>query len=57
MLEVEGIDVFSERGDAPAQAVLQDNSRARALRKAAETQEELTLINDRVSRVRPCWTA
>lgn len=39
-----------KRGDAPAQAVLHANSQAMSLRKAAETQEELGKINDRVEK-------
>ena len=42
---------FLQRGDAPAQAVLHANAQAMALRKAAETQEELGKINDRVEKV------
>ena len=42
---------FLERGDAPAQAVLHSNAQAMALRKAAETQEELGKITDRVDKV------
>ena len=42
---------FLKRGDAPAQAVLHANSQAMSLRKAAETQEELGKINDRVEKV------
>ncbi|XP_065063858.1 myosin-10-like [Rhopilema esculentum] len=41
---------FLERGDAPAQAVLHSNAQAMALRKAAETQEELGKITDRVDK-------
>lgn len=51
MLKVEGIDLSSDRGDGPAQAVLQENSRARSLRKVAETQEELAFIRERVAKV------
>ena len=42
---------FFERGDAPAQAVIHANAQARSLRKAAETQEELREVSDRVSQV------
>ncbi len=42
---------FLARGDAPAQAVLHANAQAMALRKAAETQEELGKINERVDKV------
>ena len=52
MLEVED---FSQRGDAPALAVIEDNARARALRQVVETQEELTRIHDRVTRVGNCF--
>ena len=48
MLEVED---FSERGDAPALAIIQDNARKKAVRQVVETQEELTRIHDRVTRV------
>ncbi|EDO32181.1 predicted protein [Nematostella vectensis] len=50
MLNIQGIGERAERGDAPAQAILQANSRAQALRKATETQEELTKIRERVTR-------
>ena len=49
MLEV---DEFSERGDAPALAILKDNARKKAVRQVVETQEELTRIHERVTRVR-----
>lgn len=49
MLEVEE---FSERGDAPALAILKDNARKKAIRHVVETQEELTRIHERVTRVR-----
>ena len=63
MLEVED---FSERGDAPALAIIQDNARKKAVRQVVETQEELTRIHERVTRVSsffpaflfsfcPCW--
>jgi len=42
---------FSERGDAPALAIIQDNARKKAVRQVVETQEELTRIHDRVTRV------
>ena len=42
---------YEERGDAPARAILQANSQARAIRKAVETQEELSKIKERVTRV------
>ncbi len=42
---------FLKRGDAPAQAVIHANAQAMALRKAAETQEELGKINERVEKV------
>ena len=42
---------FLSRGDAPAQAVLHANAQAMSLRKAAETQEQLGEINDRVEKV------
>ena len=42
---------FLSRGDAPAQAVLHANAQAMSLRRAAETQEELGKINDRVEKV------
>lgn len=45
------IQRYEERGDAPAQAILQANSQARAIRKAIETQEELERIKERVVRV------
>ena len=48
MLEVED---FSERGDAPALAIIQDNARKKAVRQVVETQEELTRIHERVTRV------
>lgn len=48
MLKVED---FSERGDAPALAIIQDNARKKAVRQVVETQEELTRIHDRVTRV------
>lgn len=48
MLEVED---FSERGDAPALAIIQDNARKKAIRQVVETQEELTRIHERVTRV------
>eukprot|EP00794_Sanderia_malayensis_P019487 gene19487-21412_t len=41
---------FLLRGDAPAQAVIHANAQAMALRKAAETQEELGKINERVDK-------
>lgn len=47
MLEVED---FSERGDAPALAIIQDNARKKAIRQVVETQEELTRIHERVTR-------
>ena len=43
MLEVED---FSQRGDAPALAIIQDNARKKAIRQVVETQEELTRIHD-----------
>ena len=49
MLEVED---FSQRGDAPALAIIQDNARKKAIRQVVETQEELTRIHERVTRVR-----
>lgn len=49
MLEVQE---FSERGDAPALAILKDNARKKAIRHVVETQEELTRIHERVTRVR-----
>lgn len=51
MLEVEE---FSERGDAPALAILKDNARKKAVRQVVETQEELTRIHERVTRVKQC---
>lgn len=48
MLEIED---FSERGDAPALAIIQDNARKKAVRQVVETQEELTRIHERVTRV------
>ena len=55
MLEVEE---FSERGDAPALAILKDNARKKAIRHVVETQEELTRIHERVTRVRKAvWSA
>lgn len=45
------IDRYKERGDAPAQNILRSNSHSRAIRKAAETQEELEKIKERVIRV------
>ena len=42
---------FLSRGDGPAQAVLHANAQAMSLRKAAETQEQLGEINDRVEKV------
>lgn len=42
---------FLSRGDGPAQAVLHANAQAMSLRKAAETQEELGKINNRVEMV------
>ena len=48
MLDVED---FSERGDAPALAIIQDNARKKAVRQVVETQEELTRIHERVTRV------
>ena len=48
MLEVEE---FSGRGDAPALAILKDNARKKAVRQVVETQEELTRIHERVTRV------
>lgn len=48
MLQVED---FSERGDAPALAIIQDNARKKAIRQVVETQEELTRIHERVTRV------
>ncbi|XP_022797869.1 bromodomain testis-specific protein-like, partial [Stylophora pistillata] len=47
MLEVED---FSQRGDAPALAIIQDNARKKAFRQVVETQEELTRIHERVTR-------
>lgn len=52
MLEVED---FSERGDAPALAIIQDNARKKAVRQVVETQEELTRIHERVTRVCSCF--
>lgn len=49
MLEVED---FSVRGDAPALAIIKDNARKKAIRQVVETQEELTRIHERVTRVR-----
>ena len=49
MLEVHE---FSVRGDAPALAILKDNARKKAVRQVVETQEELTRIHERVTRVR-----
>ena len=49
-LRSEGGGILS-RGDGPAQAVLHANAQAMALRKAAETQEQLGEINDRVEKV------
>lgn len=49
MLEVEE---FSQRGDAPALAILKDNARKKSVRQIVETQEELTRIHERVTRVR-----
>lgn len=45
------IERYEERGDAPSQAILQSNAKARAIRKAIETQEELEQIKERVIRV------
>jgi len=42
---------YEERGDGPAQAILQANSQARAIRKAVETREELERIRERVTQV------
>lgn len=42
---------YEERGDGPAQAILQSNSQARAIRKAVETREELDRIKERVTQV------
>ena len=49
MLEIED---FSQRGDAPALAIIQDNARKKAVRQVVETQEELTRIHERVTRVK-----
>lgn len=40
-----------ERGDAPAQAVLDRNARSKAKRIADETKEELAEVMNRVDRV------
>jgi hypothetical protein len=45
------LDRYGERGDAPAQSIIRANSHARAIRKAAVTQEELLRIKERVIRV------
>lgn len=43
---------FSQRGDAPALAIIKDNARKKAVRQVVETQEELTRIHERVTQVR-----
>ena len=63
MLSVEE-KLINERGDGPAQIVIEKNLRAQAQRRADATKEELEKINSRIDKVgllpllnkkKKCW--
>ena len=52
ILDVDGIPIdIDDRGDAPAQIVIERNIKAQAQRRANATKYELDKIKDRVDKV------
>ena len=49
-LTVDGMAI-NDRGDGPAQIVIEKNMRAQAQRRADSTKEELSKITDRIDKV------